>query len=382
MAMMIDVQPDALEAQVLEARRTIASDGYPMSIGELTNLYRDKELIIRPEFQRFFRWTQVQKSRLIESLLLGIPLPSIFVAQQEEGKWELVDGLQRVSTILELQGELRDQDGDNIPPLELTGTKYLPALEGRRWEDTDPRRSLSNALRLDIKRAKIDVKIIKRESSPQTKYDLFQRLNSYGSTLTDQEMRSALLAAVSPEFLSWLENLASYPSFVEATQLSERLIDERYDLELVLKFIVLHNWPQKELSLSSLRDFPRVLDDKAVALAIGSPSGDDHLASIFKRTFDVIIGNGGEVVLRRWDPKRNQFGGSFLNSAFEIFALGLGYHIAQGSAFRTDLVELAMSIWSKPHMSSGFATGRSTEARLLDFVPMGRKLLRHSKAGK
>src|SRR3954465_2499365 len=90
----------ALEDQVSEARQTISSDGYPMSIGELTNLYRDKELIIRPEFQRFFRWTPLQKSRLIESLLLGIPLPSIFVAQQAPGKWELADGLQRVSTIL------------------------------------------------------------------------------------------------------------------------------------------------------------------------------------------------------------------------------------------------------------------------------------------
>src|SRR5687768_11498668 len=112
-----------LESQVREARRTIASDGYPMSIGELTNLYKDGELIIRPEFQRFFRWSQEQKSRLIESLLLGIPLPSIFVSQQQEGKWELVDGLQRVSTILELQGELKDQDGKLMAPLVLSGTK-------------------------------------------------------------------------------------------------------------------------------------------------------------------------------------------------------------------------------------------------------------------
>src|SRR5687767_8500994 len=101
------VPPTTLEGQIDEARRAISSDGYPMSIGELTNLYRDGELKIRPEFQRFFRWTELQKSRLVESLLLGIPLPSIFVAQTESGQWELVDGLQRVSTILQLQGELR-----------------------------------------------------------------------------------------------------------------------------------------------------------------------------------------------------------------------------------------------------------------------------------
>ena len=113
----------SLEEQITETRRTISSDGYPMSVGELTNLYRDGELLIRPEFQRFFRWTSLQKSRLVESLLLGIPLPSIFVAQTEKGTWELVDGLQRVSTILQLQGELKGEDGKRLPPLILEETK-------------------------------------------------------------------------------------------------------------------------------------------------------------------------------------------------------------------------------------------------------------------
>lgn len=90
-----------LEKQISTARQSVYADGYPMSIGELTNLYKEGEMIIRPEFQRFFRWSQVQKSNLVESILLGIPIPSIFVAQTESGKWELVDGLQRVSTILE-----------------------------------------------------------------------------------------------------------------------------------------------------------------------------------------------------------------------------------------------------------------------------------------
>ncbi|WP_279500473.1 DUF262 domain-containing protein [Aeromonas veronii] len=189
-----------LEQQIQEGRRTIASDGYPMSIGELTNLYKESELIIRPEFQRFYRWSHIQKSRLVESLLLGIPLPSIFVAQTENGKWELIDGLQRVSTILELQGELLDEHGRKLPALVLAGTKYLNELEGKSWVSSEPDSSFSDAIKLDVKRSKIDVKIIKRESTSRTKFDLFQRLNSYGSTLTAQEIRSAMLVAVSPDF--------------------------------------------------------------------------------------------------------------------------------------------------------------------------------------
>ena len=77
------------------------TDGYPMSIGEIINLYESREMVINPNFQRFFRWSQAQKTRFIESILLGIPTPAIFVYQRDDGVWELVDGLQRISTILE-----------------------------------------------------------------------------------------------------------------------------------------------------------------------------------------------------------------------------------------------------------------------------------------
>jgi hypothetical protein len=298
-----------LEAQVTEARRTISSDGYPMSIGELTNLYRDGELIIRPEFQRFFRWKATQKSQLVESILLGIPLPSIFVSQTKNGKWELVDGLQRVSTILELQGELRDAKGDLLPPLRLEATKYLTALEGRIWESQTVGGSLTEAQRLDVKRSKLDIKIIKRDSSPQAKFDLFQRLNSYGTTLNSQELRSALIVSVSPEFLVWMESLSSYPNFVESTQLSDRMIEERFDLELVTRFLILHNRPPNKLTLASLRDLPQVLDDEIVQMAFAHPKGIPSIATAFKLTFDAIAAGGGELAFKKWDASKQEFRG-------------------------------------------------------------------------
>lgn len=366
-----------LEQQLGEARRSISSDGYPMSIGELTNLYRDGELKIRPEFQRLFRWTETQKSRLVESLLLGIPLPSIFVAQTETGKWELVDGLQRVSTILELQGELIQKDGSKAPSLVLRGTRYLPALEGKVWGPniSGALPSLSDAQRLDIKRSKIDVKIIKRDSSPAAKFDLFQRLNSYGSSLTSQETRSALLVAVSPDFFSWIEMLANYPSFVSSTSLNERLLEERFDLELVIRFLVLHNKPNNRLTLTGLRDFSQVLDDESIAMANVFPAQTDTLEAVFKATFDFIANQGGEKVFRRWDEQRNEFKGSFLGTAFEVFGLGVGFHIANQTAYRQDLLAAVKEFWRRPDMQGGYATGRSTERRLVQFVPEGRTLL-------
>ncbi len=161
----------SLQSEIDKARAEIRTDGYPVSIGEWISIYERKELDIHPEFQRFFRWTPKQKSRLIESILLGIPIPQVFVAQRPDGVWDVVDGLQRLSTIFQFVGILRDENRAVLEPLTLESTAYLPSLAGLRWQDDDhPDQSLTNAQRLLIKRAKIDVSIILKESDEQTKF--------------------------------------------------------------------------------------------------------------------------------------------------------------------------------------------------------------------
>src|SRR2546422_3197477 len=127
-----------LNDEIDEAQRLVKTDAYQMSVGEVVNMYKDDEFIINPDFQRLFRWEIGQKSKLIESLLLGIPLPSIFVFEQEDSKWELIDGLQRISTLLEFMGELKDPvTGELKPPTALVATKYLPSLDRAVWEKSD-----------------------------------------------------------------------------------------------------------------------------------------------------------------------------------------------------------------------------------------------------
>lgn len=356
-------------SEVEAARRTISSDGYPMSISELTNMYRDGELIIRPEYQRLFRWSPSQKSRLIESLLLGIPIPSIFVAQREDGNWELVDGLQRVSTILEFQGQLMNENHTPLPPLILEGTKFLPSLEGAAWGGD---KEIPQPLLLDLKRSKIDIKIIKRESSREAKYDLFQRLNSYGSQLTAQEIRSAILVSISPDFFSWLDEIASYHNFIETISLPDRLIEERYNHELVLRFLILHTWPTKDLKISNLKDFPQVLDAKSMELASNFDNSRARLEEIFKLTFDFIAEHGTENIFRRWNPEKEKYTGPFLNTAFEVFALGVGYNLDTGNQPLEDLPGISKTFWKNTR--SGYSTGRSTAERLVEFIPEGRKI--------
>lgn len=333
-------------------------------------MYRDSELIISPPFQRLFRWDSAQKSKLIESILLGIPLPSIFVAQDAEGRWELVDGLQRVSTLLQLQGLL---DQDQYPPLSLEGTKYLPSLEGLVWEsDTAP--SLLPAQRLDIKRAKIDVKIIQRDSDPKTKYDLFQRLNSYGALLTNQELRNAQLVGINSEFASWLRSLADYSSFQEMISLSDNLLERRYDEELVLRFLYLHALNGEQIR--TLRHFQDNLEEYAVNLALNfSSEKRKELEQTFTSTFDLLLHNDSSL-LRRWDPAKNQYRGGFLNSAFEAIATSVGYYIGNDISFNQNLKYVTQEFWSHPSMQSRFATGKSTEERMRLMIPIGREALK------
>lgn len=354
-----------LDEQIAAARRTISTDSYPMSIGELSNLYRDGELIIDPEFQRLFRWDDEQKSRLVESVLLGIPLPSIFVSQIEDGKWELIDGLQRVSTLLQLQGLLPNYD-----PLVLEGTKYLKGMDGMQW---DGENGLSSAMKLDVKRAKLDLKIIKRESSAETKYDLFQRLNSYGSPLTPQEMRHALLVGINPGFAGWVAGLSQEENFQSTLALPEKLTIEKYDEDLVLRFLYLH--ANTHVTASDLRRFNQRLDDASVEMAETFPLNSSALSPVFAETFRLLNEQLGSNSFRKWDVNKDRFVGGFLNTAFEVIGMGLGYHIANGSPHVADIREAAVALWHRPEMTTKFATGVSTEKRLAMTLPLGRELL-------
>ena len=106
-------------------------------------MYDENELNIHPEFQRYYRWDEDRKSKFIESILLGIPIPSVFVAQQPDGVWDVVDGLQRLSTIFEFMGSLKDENSEILEPLCLTGTRYLPALAEMQWNGRDRKATLT-----------------------------------------------------------------------------------------------------------------------------------------------------------------------------------------------------------------------------------------------
>lgn len=365
---------EKLNKGIIKHRAQIRTDGYPISIGELLAMYKAGELDIHPEFQRFFRWSLEQKSRLIESLLLGIPLPSIFVSQREDGVFDVIDGLQRLSTIFQFCGELVSEDSKKIEPLVLTKTKYLPSLEGMKWgSEEDGPFAIGINNQLLIKRSKVDVKIILRESSEQSKYELFQRLNSGGSQLEDQELRNCLIVMTKPEYYRWMTELRDFPDFQRCLTLSDKNVDEQYDLELVTRFLILHKVAEGELK--KIQDVGPFLDDQIVlAAATFNTKTAKNLKHTFEDTFRLIAQSLGEDAFKRFDANKDKFLGGFLISAFEYIALGVGWSVMQGKKPSVQsLQEKAKAIWSDDTFKTRTGSGVRASQRIPYVVPMGRR---------
>ncbi len=362
-----------LQDEIDRARGEIRTDGYSVSIGEWVSIYEKRELDIHPEFQRFFRWSEVQKSRLIESILLGIPIPQIFVAQRADGVWDVVDGLQRLSTIYEFMGILRSEDGNVLPPLILSGAKYLPSLAGMQWDNPNaPDKSFTSAQKLLIKRAKIDVSIILKESDDTAKFELFQRLNTGGSQLSDQEVRNAIIVMVNPDAYRWLRRLSDDENFQECVALSERARDEQYDMELVLRFIVFRTMPVE--SLVNLGDIGDFLTDKAAAMARNRAFDYRAEEDAFRQTFAMLKQTLSSDSFRRYDAGRARFVGGFSVSAYEVVALGVGYNARRLGRDPSVIAERVQRIWSDRAFLDNSGSGIRGSSRIPRILPYGRQL--------
>lgn len=314
----------SLDKEIEQHKKEIHSDSYPMSIGEAVSMYINGEMDIHPEFQRVYRWTLPQKSKFIESILLGIPIPSFFVAQREDGVWDLVDGLQRFSTILSFMGELKNEDGEKLSPLVLTKGGYLSELDGATWNDEE---KISKPLKLSFRREKIDFKIIKKESTSDTKYDLFRRLNTGGSELSDQEVRNCLLLMTNREFYEWVIALSRNADFIETTPLSDDKYSEQYNLELLMRFIVFFTLDWSNVTSSTIDDIGEFLNDKIVALAKDTSFDTDAMNNIFSKSFQLINAALGSDAFRKFYPSDNKHKGGFSIALFEAISTGIARNI-------------------------------------------------------
>ncbi len=189
------------------------------TIEQLLRRINEEALDLAPDFQRQANiWKPDIKSRLIESILIRIPLPAFYVDATDEDNWLVVDGLQRLSA-------LKDFVNDK---LMLTGLEYLKDVEGKTYAQLERR------YQRRIEETQVTVYLIQKGTPPEVKYNIFKRINTGGTRLSNQELRHALNPGKSTKFLA---KLAKDKEFMQVVKLNESKKKRMDDREFVLGFL-------------------------------------------------------------------------------------------------------------------------------------------------
>ncbi|GAA0316818.1 DUF262 domain-containing protein [Psychrobacter aestuarii] len=339
-----------LEEEVDIERKRLSADRMDISFGEIINMYKSEELIIRPEYQRLYRWNDVQKTALIESLLLSIPIPPIFVAEDEQGIWEVIDGLQRISTFISFFGELKENfssianqseeffDGEVPVQEDLLETEEEntenPQINGNRWvlqsgsilENLEGFNidNLPVSFKINLKRSVCRVEILRGQSKTEMKYELFKRLNSGGSKLTPQEIRNAIYRGIDSRLNELLLRLSLINSFQSLTTLSPKQKEELYDQELVLRFLAFFD------RVELVNENTEIYLNKFMEETVKDENYDyEKMEKIFLDTLEILysLPNSHDKVFR---SRRNRFVPAF----FEGITIGVAQNIDR---YRDDL---------------------------------------------
>jgi hypothetical protein len=295
-----------------EKIRTRALD---ISFNELLDMYKNRELVVQPEYQRLFRWSEGKQSRFIESLLLELPIPPIFVIEQEEGGvYELIDGLQRISSYIHFVHEHPTVTGRR---LKLSDCDIVSALDGLTFDD------LPRALQVKLKRSFVRMEVLRKESDPRLRYYMFKRLNTGGELLSDQEIRNCTIRLLDNTINEFIVQLSGNADFVATTiNLTDDKREQRFDQELVLRFFAFKN--HRAAYKHEVGDFMTEYMEGVAAKLLPFDYGVEEDA--FKRTFAILNRTLGADAFSSTNES-GTFISKFLNYHFEAFTLGLQPHL-------------------------------------------------------
>ena len=248
-----------------------------VTVGQLVSRIEHDEIDLAPDFQRAAGiWKQEQKSRLIESLLLRIPIAVFYVAADEDEKWTVVDGIQRLST-------MNDFVTGRFP---LSRLEYRADFNGRRHDE------LPRAMQRRISETQLGVHVIEPGTPSEVMFNIFRRINTGGIRLNGQEIRHALNPG---PIRAFLRELAEADEFLAATRGSvspKRMADR----ECVLRFLAFRIAPWEDYRSDSL--------DEHLAGAIRrinamTPSQRDSLAADFRKAMRAAARIFGDDAFRK-----------------------------------------------------------------------------------
>lgn len=274
----------------LPPEREFFASPYDPPVKALLQEIEDKELIVRPSFQRAFVWDPVRQSRFVESVLLNIPIPNLFFAEDEDKTKVVVDGQQRLLALRNFR-----QNG-----LALRGLEALAPLNGKKYEDLTERQQKVFSNRT------LRCLVISAKSDPELRFQVFERLNQGGVALNAQEVRHCVYRGALNDLLHELVEDEVWLASLGRKTPNARMID----CELALRFFCFrsrvrhYNTPLKGFLNDFMRDH-RFMQDGDV-----SEARNAFLTTVRKvhlvfgdKAFRRVESRGGEL---HWDNAPNR----------------------------------------------------------------------------
>jgi len=224
------------------------------SLRHVVDMITDNDIDLAPDFQRQSVWKPPQRSKLIESLLLGIPLPSFYFNQDSKGRLQVVDGVQRLSAIYDYVANSK---------FKLNQLIYLKECEGHQFDE------LPSSLRRRLNASQFVAHVIDPQTPYQVKFDIFRRINTGGTPLSQQEIRHCMSNDKSRKFL---KELVSHEEFDHATGGALRRHPRMADREVALRFAAFRMFSLDEYA--ELGSFEKFLE--AATAKLDSSSEEDR----------------------------------------------------------------------------------------------------------
>jgi len=277
-----------------ETERFVYIEKAQLSVFELHRRFKRGDIILKPFYQRGEVWVRAKKSKLVESVLRSIPIPSIYFAETEGDKWEVVDGQQRLNAFFDY---LQDE-------YSLMGLPVLTNLNNKCFSE------IGNYQR-KIEDYQLHIFIIKKESHPDIRFDIFERINEGATQLNAQEIRNSIYRGNRIDFLKELATNSNFRRVTKGKIQTNRLKDE----EAVLRFLAFYCRGYKEYRGNLNAFLNGVLDDFEYFIR-----DKNFIKNVFSETMACIDSVFGEQAFMKRDMQRKKMNISLFDIISYSFA--------------------------------------------------------------
>jgi hypothetical protein len=281
-----DQEEDSDDEIIIEepVERRIIWQPKDFTLRELHTMKIERDLDLQPPYQRNYVFDKKKASRLIESILMDVPIPVIYIAEEQNNKYSVIDGQQRLTSFISYL-EKRFPDGSEF---KLSGLKILRELNKKTFDDLDP------SLQAKIKTTALHTIIVKKESNEDIKFEIFERLNTGSIKLNEDEIRNSVYRGKYINFLKELSEDAIFHELVKKDNYKKRLIYRG----MILRFLSLsqrtylnYRPSVKQFCNKELRENRNLSEEK-----------QQEYRDLFKKSVELCRTVFGEYAFKRYIP--------------------------------------------------------------------------------